>query len=321
LVLTASTSGMETHVYAWGANDHGKCGIEGGGGGGELRPKNNRSSGSKPAADPSAEGGGPGVMLPTLVSGLEGRRVRQVSAGGFASGAVTSDGQLYCSGFAGNGFFLDPKALKRGIVSNPRPKHVAALTAPRASLPATLLRPAVPAYAPKDVLFASLGMRHCLCVTVHAGAEKELALLDALDAVTARFRRPTDSLAKQVSEWCASGVHHSACATMSALREAKSARARSEMHPALLLPPLPHLFHAGPPLLPLSRSLVVDIALRSSCSLAGKARRGQGGGPRGGVRPAGGTRRRPLAPAAARRLLRTRAQRPPLGRRRGAPRG
>jgi len=105
--------------------------------------------------------------------------------------------------------FLDTVALKRGIVDNPRPKELTALTAPRkANTPATAADArkggaagggAVAGKPGCEVLGVSLGMRHAIAMTTHRGAlSKELPALLAIDHLTKRFTKAVESLEREV---------------------------------------------------------------------------------------------------------------------------
>jgi len=196
VLLTATSEGLETHCYSWGANDHGKCGVAISSSGRSATSSSSSKSGNQSAA---AEGGGPGVAVPTAMLALEGLRVRRVAVGGFATMACTCDGRLLVSGYGGNGFFLDPEAVNRGAFDNPKPKELSNLTEARKPRPGAANDKGRPA---RDVLSVSIGMRHGMLM-LHLQAffkwtYLSLLLFDlwsllglAFDLVFASFTLPT----------------------------------------------------------------------------------------------------------------------------------
>ena len=155
VLLTATSEGLETHCYSWGANDHGKCGVAISSSGRSATSASSSKNGSQGAA--AAEGGGAGVAVPTAMLAMEGLRVRQIAVGGFATMACTCDGRLFVSGYGGNGLFLDPEAVNRGAFDNPKPKELLNLTEARKPRPGAANDKGRPA---RDVLSVSIGMRH-----------------------------------------------------------------------------------------------------------------------------------------------------------------
>jgi hypothetical protein len=171
--------------------------VEGGGDQQAAQPKKKKGGGGGGFALASVpEIQSDTVLVPTLVKGTEGLAVNQISAGGFASAVVLRDGRVFTFGFAGNGLFLDTVALKRGIVNNPRPKELTALTAPRKAN----ARMGTAATSGQEVLSVSIGMRHALAMTTHNGAlSRELPALLAIEHLVERFSKAVESLERETA--------------------------------------------------------------------------------------------------------------------------